>query len=155
MDIQISSNFERLLFDLYDRDGKAIAEMMGRFRQEKKLTLSPLALSKLRAEFAAASVDDEETKATIASCYKATGELLDPHTAVGLAAGAKMRRDLESPLVVLATAHPAKFPDAVKAACGVHPPLPAHMVDIFEKKERMESLRNDVHTVKKYIEDHA
>ena len=151
MDIQISSNFERLLFDLHDRDGKKIAEMMTQFRKDKKLTLAPLVLAKLRAEFAASAVSDDDTKATIAHCYKANGELLDPHTAVGLAAGMRVRRDLSSPLVVLATAHPAKFPDAVKSASSIHPELPPHMADIFDKKERFDELVNDAQVVKNYI----
>lgn len=155
MDIQISSNFERLLFDLYDRDGAAVADIMTRLRAEKSLTLSPLVLSRLRAEFSAAAVDDEETKHTIAQCYAATGQLLDPHTAVGLAAGSRARRDLATPLVVLATAHPAKFPEAVKAASGIHPALPPHMAGIMQKKERFDELVNDVQVVKRYIEGRA
>lgn len=152
MDIQISSNFERLLFDLYGRDGKVISEMMDNFRKQKKLVLSPEALSGLRAEFAADSADDSETKATIKDCYEKTGELLDPHTAVGLCAGNKARKNLETPLVVLATAHPAKFPDAVESASGIHPALPPHLADLFSRKEKFERIGNDAETIKKFIE---
>ena len=155
MDIQISSNFERLLFDLYDRDGKQIAKMMDDFRANKSLTLSPLAHNRLRAEFSASAVSDEDTKKTITETYKATGELLDPHTAVGLAAGQRCRKDTSAPLVVLATAHPAKFPDAVKAASGISPVLPAHLSDLFKRQERFEILANDISVVRKYIEARA
>jgi threonine synthase len=152
MDIQISSNFERLLFDLHGRDGKLMSEMMTRFRETKKLTLSSDAFAKLKSEFAACKVDDEQTKKTIAACYAATGELLDPHTAVGLEAGMRARSNLTSPLVVLATAHPAKFPDAVKAASNVHPELPAHLSDLFEREERFEVINNDAAAFKSLIE---
>ena len=153
MDIQISSNFERLLFDLYGRDGKQINDMMTRFRSEKKLTLTPGVWEKLKGQFAASAISDEDTKATIASIYQSTGELLDPHSAVGVAAGHRARRDTGTPLVVLATAHPAKFPDAVKAACHIHPPLPEHMKDLFERQERFDVLDNDVDTMKRYISE--
>ncbi len=152
MDIQISSNFERLLFDLHDRDGKMISEMMARFRSEKKLALSPLAWNRLKAEFSACAISDEDTKKTIAETYKTTGELLDPHSAVGLAAGQRCRKDTAAPLVALATAHPAKFEGAVKDATGMHPSLPEHLKDLFEKKERFEVLGNDVNVVKDFIE---
>lgn len=152
MDIQISSNFERLLFDLYDRDGKLIAEIMNDFRKKKKLVLSQQALSRLREEFAADSANDSETKTTIKDCYAKTGELLDPHTAVGLCVGNKARKNTGVPLVVLATAHPAKFPDAVKSASGVHPPLPSHLSDLFSRNEKFERIGNDARVIKKFIE---
>lgn len=151
MDIQISSNFERLLFDLHDKDGALIAEMMANFRSDKKLTLSPRAFSRLRAEFAAASANDEETKATIKACYQATGELLDPHSAVGLCAGNKARKNNDVPLVVLATAHPAKFPDAVESASSIHPVLPPHLADLFTRKEKFLQLANDADAVKAFV----
>lgn len=152
MDIQVSSNFERLLFDLYDHNGTKIAEMMNSFRANKKLSLAPLPLSCLRTEFSAASASDEETKTTIKTCYTTTGELLDPHTAVGLCAGNKARKDTQTPLVVLATAHPAKFPDAVKSASGIHPTLPSHLADLFSRKEKFTRLPNNAEAVKKLIE---
>ena len=155
MDIQISSNFERLLFDLYDRNGEELAGMMVSFREKKKLTLSPRALSRLNAEFSAASASDEETKQTIKTCYEATGELLDPHSAVGLCAGNKARKDMEIPLVILATAHPAKFPDAVKSASDIHPALPAHLKDLFSRQENFTRLTNDASAVKKFIGENA
>ena len=151
MDIQISSNFERLLFDLYDFDEKAITDMMGKLKTEKKFTLSPLAWNRFKAEFSACAISDEETKRTIANTFNTTGELLDPHTAVGLAAGMRTRRKTGTPLIILGTAHPAKFPDAVKDATGIHPELPPHMKDLFSRKERCEELPNDVAKVKELI----
>ena len=153
MDIQVSSNFERLLFDLHDRDGAAITHMMAGFRKDKKLELSGRALARLRAEFAAARADDAETKSTIKKCYEETGELLDPHTAVGLCAGNKARKHNKSTLVVLATAHPAKFPVAVEEACNIHPALPAHLEDLFKRKEKFARLNNETAAIKKFIEE--
>ena len=152
MDIQISSNFERLLFDLYDHDGAEIAQMMTKFRAEKKLTLSPLVWNRLKAEFTAASISDDETKKTIQTTFNVTGELLDPHTAVGLAAGRRARKKSTTPLIVLATAHPAKFPDAVKSASGVHPDLPPHLKNLFSLEERFDTLPNDAAKVKEFID---
>jgi threonine synthase len=152
MDIQISSNFERLLFDLYDHDGKAIAEMMTQFRIDKKLTLSPMVYNRLKAEFSASAISDEDTQKTIAVTFNTTGELLDPHTAIGLAAGKKTRKNKTTPLVVLATAHPGKFPNAVKEASGVFPELPPHLKDLFSRPERFDICANDVSKVKAYID---
>jgi len=151
MDIQISSNFERLLFDLYEQDGKEIAKMMTSFRAEKKLTLSSLAWNRFKSEFTASAVSDEDTKKTIAETYKSTGQLIDPHTAVGLAAGQRCRANTAMPLIVLSTAHAAKFPDAVKDATDVHPPLPAHLKDLLKAEERCDTLANDAAAVKTYI----
>lgn len=153
MDIQISSNFERLLFDLYGRDGNTISDMMVQFRNDKKLTLSSTAWDALKREFAACAVSDEDTKKAICDTYQATGELLDPHTAVGLVAGQRSRRNTASPLVVLATAHPAKFPDAVTEASQIKPELPAHLADLFEREERFDSLDNDIETMKQFIKE--
>jgi threonine synthase len=156
MDIQISSNFERLLFDLYDRDGAAIGTMMQQFRTTRSLTLSPQVHGRLTAAFAAGRADDSETQATIAAVFQETGELLDPHTAVGIAVARKLGYEnalLEGvPVVTLATAHPAKFPDAVLKASGIHPPLPPHLAHLMEGKERMTVLPNDEQAIKTFIE---
>lgn len=154
MDIQISSNFERLMFDLYNRDGKAIADIMKNFRADKKFTLTPDALAKLRADFSAASVNDADTKKTIAEVQKTHAQLLDPHTAVGFAAARRARKG-HTPMIVLSTAHPAKFPDAVKEASGITPELPPHMQDLFKKQERFDVLDNAVAQVKDLIEKRA
>ncbi len=151
MDIQVSSNFERVLFDLNGRDGGMTAEQMGVFRQSGRLGLESDQLRALRAEFAAASVDEAGTTAQIAATYKASGIVLDPHTAVGVAAAARVDRDRDIPLVALATAHPAKFPDAVERAIGMRPPLPEPLADLFERPERYETLPNDLDVVKAVI----
>jgi threonine synthase len=155
MDIQISSNFERLLFDLYGNDGKAVADIMTSFGKDKKFTLSTLAWNRFKSEFSASAVSDEDTKKTIAVTFNTTGELLDPHTAVGLAAGQRCRKNTSTPLIVLATAHPAKFPVAVKEASGVHPDLPPHLKDLATREERLETLPNSAAAIKEYIEKHT
>lgn len=151
MDIQISSNFERLLFDLYDRDGNQVRELMQKFRAEKKLSLSASAHQQFQTLFDSGSADDETTKTTIKSVFEQTGEVLDPHTAVGVHVGRTRHADASIPLIHLATAHPAKFPDAVKASCGISPALPPHMADLFERRERFDVLPNDVKEIAAYI----
>ena len=150
MDIEISSNFERLLFDLYGRDGNAIAALMQKFRTNRSITLSPDAHRQFAALFAAESVNDEGTKDVIKTIREETGEILDPHTAVGMGAAHMCRQDYH-PMVTLATAHPAKFPDAVKEACGIHPELPGHLADLFDKPERFSELANDIEAVKAFV----
>lgn len=152
MDIQVSSNFERLLFDLYDCNGEAVTEMMAAFRKDHSITLSPLAWNRLKAEFTACAVSDEDTRKTIAATFNTTGELLDPHTAVGLAAAQRARRNTATPMIVLATAHPSKFPDAVKEASTVTPELPPHMQDLYTRPERCDTLPADAAAVKAYIQ---
>lgn len=152
MDIQVSSNFERLLYNLYDGDSTVIAQMMTNFRKDKKLTLSPTALLKFQSQFAAGSADDKETTATIAAVYKDTGELLDPHSAVGVAVSRKCKASINGPIVTLATAHPAKFPDAVKKATGIHPALPPHLADLLTRAEKSTTLANDTHAIQHFIE---
>ncbi|HLT16402.1 MAG TPA: threonine synthase [Acidimicrobiales bacterium] len=145
MDIQISSNHERLLFELTGRDGTATAELLTRFRAVG-------AVEAPRTDrFDAAAVDDDETLATIRAVHDETGRLIDPHTAVGVAAARRCRRG-EDPMVCVATAHPAKFPDAVERATGVHPPLPERLADLFERAERYDVLPNDLRTVQAHVE---
>ena len=141
MDIQVSSNFERALFDAYGRDGGAVAALMqdlksGAFR------ISQGALETLRATFASGRCSEEETSATIRSELAASGELLCPHGAVGV----KVAQDHlgASPMITLATAHPAKFPDAVEAATGIRPALPPRMADLFDRPERVTRVPNDL-----------
>jgi threonine synthase len=149
MDIDISSNFERLLFDLFDRDGPALADAMTAFRATKSLTLTPAQHADLCRVFAAGTVDDAGTLATIRYTYAASGYLLDPHTAVGVATTQGL--NLKGITVTLATAHPAKFPDAVKAATGLIPPLPAHLADLYEKTEHFTPMGRDLGALKAYI----
>jgi threonine synthase len=143
MDIQISSNFERLLFDLYDRDGKVLAEAMATFRKTGTLEVGANALGGVRNLFDAGRLDDKGTLEAIADCSRRYGEILDPHTAVGYAIARQCRRDPKVPMVLLATAHPAKFPDAVQKATGVRPALPLRLADLLDRTERVDSLAND------------
>jgi threonine synthase len=153
MDIQISSNFERLLFDLYGRDGKALAEAMTSFRSTGTLEVGANALGGVRALFDSGRLDDEDTLAAIADCRKRFGETLDPHTAVGYAVAQQHRRDAAVPMVVLATAHPAKFPDAVQKATGDRPALPPRLADLMDRAERVDGLRNDAAALKGLIDE--
>jgi threonine synthase len=145
MDIQVSSNHERLLFELLDRDGNRTAEVLRRFRE----------LGSVEAprdpRFDAASVDDEATLEVIRSVHDATGVLVDPHTAVGIGAARARRRDPDVPMACLATAHPAKFPDAVEQATGVRPPLPERLADLLEREERYEVLPADLATIQRHV----
>lgn len=153
MDIQISSNFERLLFDLYGRDGRALADAMTAFRATGTLKVGANALGNVREVFDAGRLDDDGTLAAIASCRKRYGETLDPHTAVGYAVAQQHRRDPSVPMVVLATAHPAKFPDAVQKATGERPVLPPRLADLYQRTERVDGLPNDVAALKELIDD--
>lgn len=153
MDIQVSSNFERLLFDLLDRDGLALAHAMADFRKTGRLSISDQQWQQAAALFRGQTVNDDRTKAVIAEIFRATGELLDPHTAIGVEAARMKRPDPAVPVVALATAHPAKFPDAVEAAVGVRPPLPAPLADLYEREERINVLPNDLEAVRGFVRE--
>jgi len=151
MDISISSNFERLLFDLYDGDAAQINQMMVDFALGE-ICLSDAALSRAQKRFTSARVSDEETCDEIRLMWERTGQLLDPHTAIGTRAARLCARDGEGPMVTLATAHPAKFPAAVaRAETGQEPVLPDHLADLFEREERFDTLDNDLATVQAYM----
>jgi threonine synthase len=141
MDIQVSSNFERALFDAYGRDGGAVTALMGELKSGG-FRISQGALQSLRDTFASGRCSEEETVATIRHAYLSTGEVLCPHSAVGV----KVAEDHlgAAPMITLATAHPAKFPDAVEAAMGLRPALPARMADLFGRPERMTRVPNDL-----------
>ncbi len=151
MDIQVASNFERLLFDIHGRDGRAVRALMASLAQSRQFALSAQALSALRAVFSADRADENETAATIRTMLRETGHLIDPHTAVGVAVAEKENRDRSIPMVVLGTAHPAKFPDAVEAACGVRPPLPEWLADLDRRPERVTTLPVDQRAVERHI----
>ncbi len=154
MDIEISSNFERLLFDLHARDSDAVASMMASLKQSSFFQLSDAAHSALQRDFSAYCADDATISQTIKQVYTDSNILLDPHSAVGVhAAFAAEKAKGQDDIVyaTLATAHPAKFPDAVKAATGVHPALPAHLSDLFDKEERFTDMANDSELVKEFI----
>ncbi len=147
MDIQVSSNFERLLFDLLGRDGAAVEEAMNTFRTTGKLPLDKNRWAEATRLFTGHRLSDEETLGAISAIHQSTGELVDPHTAVGIIAGWSQRNDPASPLVCMGTAHPAKFPDAVEKATGIRPPLPEHLADLFEREERMIVVDNSVQAI--------
>jgi threonine synthase len=151
MDIQVSSNFERLLSEAYGHDGNAIRSLMGSLAQSRRFSLSARALSQIRASFAAARADEEEVAATIRAVKRETGNFVDPHTAVGIAVAEKEPRDPAVPMVVLSTAHAAKFPDAVEAACGVRPPLPEWLCDLETRPERITVLPADQSAVERFV----
>ena len=149
MDIQVSSNFERALFDAYGRDGGAVAQVMGELKAEGRFTVSQGALETLRETFTSGRVSEEETGATIARTLAASGELLCPHSAVGVAVAEQQIGT--SPMITLATAHPAKFPAAVEAATGIHPALPPRMADLFDRPERVTRMTGELHAIEALI----
>ena len=151
MDIQISSNFERLLFDMNNRDGGATTEQLNRFRQTGKMSVEPDQFAKwIAPTFRAHRANDEETLAVMKRVYGESGMLVDPHTAVGIAS-AEACAEPGVPTITLATAHPAKFPDAVKKATGVHPALPEHVADLFDREERIVNLPNDLQAIEAFV----
>lgn len=154
MDIQISSNFERLLFESYGRDAAAVRGLMRSLGQSGEFTIADAPLKTIREQFAAGRSTVAETAATIDSVLKQDGYLLDPHSAIGVKV-AREHADTASPMVVLATAHPAKFPDAVKDACGVSPALPAWLSDLMEREEHFTRLQNDLKVVEDHIRSHS
>jgi threonine synthase len=151
MDIQVSSNFERLLFDAYGRDAGAVRALMGSLAQSRRFTLSGQALSQIRAVFSADRADEEEVSATMRAVRRETGNFIDPHTAVGIAVAEKEQRDPALPMVVLSTAHPGKFPDAVEAATGARPALPEWLSDLNQRPERITALPADQSAVEHFV----
>jgi threonine synthase len=155
MDIQISSNFERFLFDVLDRDAEALKALMQQFKDTGEFTLDAAQMDKARAQFKAFRADDEETLSIIKDMHAKTGYTLDPHTAVGMKGGLALAAQHDEPVVSLACAHPAKFPDAVIKATGEHPELPEHLADLFDRPERVSVQPNDLKTVQQFIKDNA
>ncbi|HVI87066.1 MAG TPA: threonine synthase [Dongiaceae bacterium] len=151
MDIQVSSNLERLLFDLYGRDGAALSTAMNDFRAKGRLTAPRQTWGLVDKLFGAAAFDDEATITAMRDLYRQTGELIDPHSAIGLAAAVAKRRDPETPIIALGTAHPAKFPDAVARATGRKAALPDHLADLYDRPERMTVLPNDLGRVQEFV----
>ena len=152
MDIQVSSNLERLMFELLDRDGAAVAALLDGFRADGTVTLDPGLHAPLSDGWSATRFDDDEVLACIADEADRSGTVLDPHSAVGVLAARSSGRDRSTPMVALATAHPAKFPDAVEAATGVRPALPERLGDLFDRPERLTTLPNDLASVEAFVE---
>jgi threonine synthase len=152
MDIQVSSNFERLLFDVYGRDPAAVKEIMSEL-SSGGFSLAEKPLEAIRAIFDAGRASEDETLATIRAVHKESGYLLDPHSAVGVAVARKL--NVKAPLVSLGTAHPAKFPEAVEKAAGVHPPLPARLSGLITQPEKFDVLPADISAVAEYVSKHS
>lgn len=150
MDIQISSNFERLLFESAGRDADAVSRMMAALKQSRGFDLPENSIAAIRREFGAGTAGEEATAATIAETWSKSAYLLDPHTAVGVSVARRQGRGAE-PMITLATAHPAKFPAAVAAASGIEPPLPAWLSDLYQRPERVEVLANDQRVLEDFI----
>jgi threonine synthase len=151
MDIQVSSNFERLLFEMNNRDGARTADQLGRFRSEGVFAVSPEQYNTwLAPVFRAARCDDATTLEVIRDVFEKTGQLIDPHTAVGVF-GARQHQSADIPMVTLATAHAAKFPDAVEKATGSRPSLPAHLADLFDHEEYVTAVENDLEAVQNAV----
>ncbi|MBL4802503.1 MAG: threonine synthase [Emcibacter sp.] len=153
MDIQVSSNFERLLYNIYDGSGDDVCRLMDSLQKTGSFTIDPPQLEKAQQVFDAIQVDEENTAATIKAIFEETGMLVDPHTAVGLKAAELKNAHEDIPMVTLSTAHPAKFPEAVEKITGQHPALPAHMADLFEREEKYDHLDHDLDALKLYIRE--
>ncbi len=154
MDIQVSSNFERLLFEMQDRDAREVARLMDSFKYEKVYSVSADVLKKIKATFSGLRCTDVDTKAEIGRIYKLSGEIVDPHSAIGFAAAERFC-EKETPCVVLATAHPAKFPLPVHEATGVTPVLPPRLSDLTTRRESFTVLPNRQDSIKYFIETSA
>jgi threonine synthase len=150
MDIQVSSNFERLLYEATGRDGAEVARLMASLAQSGACEVPDAALAAIRARFASGRADEAETAATIAEVFRSTGRLVDPHTAVGIAVANRFLGG--APMVTLSTADPAKFPDAVEAATGVRPGLPARLSDLMEREEHFSVLPADLGVIEGFVE---
>jgi threonine synthase len=153
MDIQVSSNFERLLFEINGRDGGLTAQQLARFRATGRLAIEgDQRAAFISGSFRAARCDDAATLAEMGRVYRSSGILVDPHTATGTFAASRLGGATpDVPVVTLATAHPAKFPDAVERATGVRPQLPSHLADLLDRPERTQTVSNDLATVQKFV----
>ncbi len=155
MDIQVSSNFERFLFELYGRDGAVTAQSVTEFRDTGILSVGDNLWQTARESFDGHRLDDMETKAVIGAIHEANGYLLDPHSAIAVSAAKAKAPASAAPVVALATAHPAKFPDAVEEASGIRPSLPQALADLYERPERTTVLPNDLAQVEAFVRDHV
>ncbi|RQH11214.1 threonine synthase [Bradyrhizobium sp. RP6] len=151
MDIQISSNFERLLFEASRRDAAGVRRLMESLKQSGRFVLPDATLAAIREEFDAGRADETETAAAIRAAWREAGELVDPHTAVALAVADRDTTDTRVPSIVLSTAHPAKFPDAVETACGQRPQLPVWLDGLMTKSEHMRVMKNDQAEVERFV----
>lgn len=151
MDIQVSSNFERYLFDVLSRDAEKLCALMGEFKSTGRFALDESLIKKARGELSAFRCGEEDTLATMKKVFDEIGYILDPHSAVGMHAALEMKKSASGPIVTLATAHPAKFPEAVEKAIGLRPPLPEHLRGLMEKPEKFTVLGNDLQAVQGFV----
>ncbi len=155
MDIQVSSNFERLLFEMHDRDAGYTAGLMRQLAEHRAFRIGEDAAATVQALFHAGRCTESETLETIAAVHRDTGMVIDPHTAVGVAVAQRLRGARGTPMITLATAHPAKFPEAVERATGIRPPLPDRLAGLHRRKERCATLPNDLPAVMAHIREHT
>jgi len=158
MDIQVSSNLERLLFDLFDRKGEKLGAAMSEFRRSGRFEAPKKGWAKTAKLFKAHRLDDRETLSAMRDIHRKTGMLVDPHSAIGIMAALEERKGKRSdgmPTIALATAHPAKFPDAVEKATGIRPALPAHLADLLDRRENLAELPNELGKVQDYVLAHT
>lgn len=155
MDIQISSNFERYLFELLGRDSDKLTAAMNAFKTTGSFKIEDDLLETARSDFSAHRCNDEATLDIIRNCHEQSGEIIDPHTAVGLSGGLAYADALEGAIVNLACAHAAKFPDAVEKAIGIRPALPPRLEGLFDREEIMTNLENDLETVESFVRTNA
>jgi threonine synthase len=151
MDIQISSNFERLLFEATGRDAARVRALMASLNQSGRFVLPDQVLAAIRADFDAGRADETETAAAIRAAWREAGDLVDPHTAVALAVADRDTADSRIPNIVLSTAHAAKFPDAVETACGVRPALPAWLDGLMTRSEQIKVVNNDQAEIERFV----
>jgi threonine synthase len=154
MDIQVSSNFERLLFELLGRDAQKTAEIMADARQSGRMAIPDAVWRQARQHFTGYRLDDEGTLAEIARTWREAGYLADPHTAIGLAA-ARECAPVGLPVIVAATAHPAKFPDAIERAVGFRPPLPPQLKDLYDREETFTRAKSDLGEIEALVRNFA
>jgi threonine synthase len=151
MDIQVSSNFERLVFEATGRDAAVVRGLMGSLHQSHRFVVPAQALRAIREDFDAGRADEDEVKAAIRAAWREAGDLIDPHTAVAIAVAERAPAMPDVPSIVLSTAHAAKFPDAVQAACGKRPELPAAMSELLTKNETIRRMANDQAGVERFV----
>lgn len=156
MDIMVSSNFERLLFDLHAHQGSVVAGLMQQFKERGGFSIAPELWQQVRTLFDSSAVDDAQTCATIAEVYAQCQELLDPHTAIGVHAARRLRRSPSTPMIILGTAHPVKFPEAItRSGISSTPALPAHLSDLFTRPESYNILPNSLSTIQSFVSQHG
>jgi threonine synthase len=151
MDIQVSSNFERLLFEASGRDAALVRGLMDSLKQSGRFVLPESVLTAIRGDFESGRADEDETAAAIRTAWRETGDLIDPHTAVAIAVADRDTTELHVPNIVLSTAHPAKFPDAVEAACGMRPALPMYLEGLMTKPEHITVMKNDQTDIERFV----